>query len=122
MNQKQLLHEVRTTCGCTHDEAKLFLRAFQRAIAIGLANDTQVKLPGLGVFKLERSAVKFHNIVTKQLETSPVRPRIKFKAGVALKTALEVSNSAAAPSVKLAAVVASKPAKAVKAAPKTSQK
>lgn len=90
MNKKDLIDVVSKNTGLMKKEAKCFVEGAISVITNTLSKGEKVCLTGFGIFTaLEKNAKKGINPQTKAIITIPARRVPKFKAGKALKKAME---------------------------------
>lgn len=91
MNKCELLKELSERAELTRVDAEKALKAFIDTVTDELKNGGKVQLVGFGTFEVsERSAREGRNPQTGKTLTIPARKAPKFKAGKALKDAVNV--------------------------------
>ena len=80
LKQKEWIDVIVTKTGCTKKEAKLIYDCMFEYIKEQISEDSPIKLQGLGVFKLRKTAAKEQiNLVTGQAEIVPEHYAVTFK-------------------------------------------
>ena len=89
MNKAELVAAIAEKTGLKKNEAEKALKAFSDVVAEELANGGKVQLVGFGTFEVvERPAREGRNPQTKKTMTIAASKAPKFKAGKALKDAI----------------------------------
>ncbi len=89
MNKNDLIHAVSEESGLSQKDAKAAVTATINAISTALQNEDSVQLVGFGTFSVvQRAEKKGVNPATKEQITIPACKAVKFKAGAALKAAV----------------------------------
>ncbi len=89
MNKNDLIHAVSEESGLSQKDAKAAVTATIEAISTALKNEDSVQLVGFGTFSVvQRAEKKGVNPATKEQITIPACKAVKFKAGAALKSAV----------------------------------
>ena len=89
MNKKELVAAVAEKSGCKKTEAEKVIEAFTEVITDELKAGGKVSLVGFGTFEVsERAAREGRNPRTNESMTIPASKSPKFKAGKALKDAM----------------------------------
>lgn len=80
LKQKEWIDIIVAKTNCSKKEAKVFYDAVFSGIKEGLVANETIKIAGLGIFKLRKTAAKEQiNLVTKQAEIVPEHNVITFK-------------------------------------------
>lgn len=80
LKQKEWIDIIVAKTNCSKKEAKLYYDAVFAGIKEGLIANETIKIAGLGIFKLRKTAAKEQiNLVTKQAEIVPEHNVITFK-------------------------------------------
>lgn len=80
LKQKEWIDIIVAKTNCSKKEAKLYYDAVFDGIKEGLIANETIKIAGLGIFKLRKTAAKEQiNLVTKQAEIVPEHNVITFK-------------------------------------------
>ena len=80
LKQKEWIDIIVAKTNCSKKEAKLYYDAVFDGIKEGLIANETIKIAGLGIFKLRKTAAKEQiNLVTKQAEIVPEHHVITFK-------------------------------------------
>ena len=89
MNKTELITAVAAAANVTKKEAETVLKAFTDVVTEELKNDGKVQLVGFGTFEVgERAAREGRNPKTGETMTIAASKAPKFKAGKALKDAI----------------------------------
>ena len=89
MNKTELIAAVAEQAGISKKDAEKALKAFTDVVAEELKNGGKVQLVGFGIFEVsERAEREGRNPQTKKTITIPASKAPKFKAGKALKDAV----------------------------------
>ena len=89
MNKAELVAEIAQKAELSKKDSEKALKAFIEAVSAQLAKGEKVQLVGFGTFEtVKRAARKGQNPQTKQKITIPASNAPKFKAGKALKEAV----------------------------------
>ncbi len=89
MNKTELVAAIAAKSGLDKAEAVKALKAFEEVVTEELANGGKVQLVGFGTFETaERAAREGRNPKTKEVMPIPASKAPKFKAGKALKDAV----------------------------------
>ena len=89
MNKTELIAAVAAAANVTKKEAETVLKAFTDVVTEELKNDGKVQLVGFGTFEVgERAAREGRNPQTGETMTIAACKAPKFKAGKALKDAI----------------------------------
>ena len=89
MNKTELIAAVAAAANVTKKEAETVLKAFTDVVTEELKNDGKVQLVGFGTFEVgERAAREGRNPKTGETMTIAASKAPKFKAGKALKDAI----------------------------------
>ncbi len=89
MNKTELVAAIAAKAGLEKAEAVKALKAFEEVVTEELANGGKVQLVGFGTFEVaERAAREGRNPKTKEVMPIPASKAPKFKAGKALKDAV----------------------------------
>ena len=89
MNKTELIAAVAAAANVTKKEAETVLKAFTDVVTEELKNDGKVQLVGFGPFEVgERAAREGRNPKTGETITIAASKAPKFKAGKALKDAI----------------------------------
>lgn len=89
MNKTELVAAIAAKSGLDKAEATKALKAFEEVVTEELANGGKVQLVGFGTFDVaERAAREGRNPKTKEVMPIPASKAPKFKAGKALKDAV----------------------------------
>ena len=89
MNKTELVAAIAVKSGLDKAEAVKALKAFEEVVTEELANGGKVQLVGFGTFETaERAAREGRNPKTKEVMPIPASKAPKFKAGKALKDAV----------------------------------
>ena len=89
MNKTELVSAIAEKAGLKKDEADKVLTAFKEIVTEELAKGEKVQLVGFGTFEVaERAASEGRNPKTKEVMPIPASKAPKFKAGKALKDAV----------------------------------
>lgn len=89
MNKTELIAAVTARTGLPKKDAEKALQAFTEIITEELKNDGKVQLVGFGTFEVsQRSAREGRNPQTGETMSIPASRAPKFKAGKALKDAV----------------------------------
>jgi len=89
MNKTELIAAVAGSANVTKKEAEAVLKAFTDVVTEELKNDGKVQLVGFGTFEVgERAAREGRNPKTGETMTIAASKAPKFKAGKALKDAI----------------------------------
>ena len=89
MNKTELVAAIAAKSGLDKAEAVKALKAFEEVVTEELANGGKVQLVGFGTFETaERAAIEGRNPKTKEVMPIPASKAPKFKAGKALKDAV----------------------------------
>ena len=89
MNKTELIAAVASAANVTKKEAETVLKAFTDVVTEELKNDGKVQLVGFGTFEVgERAAREGRNPKTGETMTIAASKAPKFKAGKALKDAI----------------------------------
>ena len=80
LKQKEWIEVIVAKTGCTKKEAKMFYDCVFDYIKEQISEDEPIKIQGLGVFKLRKTAAKEQvNLITGQLEVVPEHGVVTFK-------------------------------------------
>ena len=80
LKQKEWIDVIVTKTGCTKKEAKLIYDCMFEYIKEQISEETPIKIPGFGVFKLRKTAAKEQiNLITGQPEIVPEHHVATFK-------------------------------------------
>ena len=80
LKQKEWIDVIVTKTGCSKKEAKLIYDCMFEYIKEQISEETPIKLPGFGVFKLRKTAAKEQiNLITGQAEIVPEHYAVTFK-------------------------------------------
>ena len=80
LKQKEWIDVIVTKTGCTKKEAKLIYDCMFEYIKEQISEETPIKIPGFGVFKLRKTATKEQiNLITGQPEIVPEHHVATFK-------------------------------------------
>ena len=89
MNKTELVAAIAAKAGLEKAESIKALKAFVEVVTEELANGGKVQLVGFGTFEVaERAAREGRNPKTKEVMPIPASKAPKFKAGKALKDAV----------------------------------
>ena len=89
MNKTELVSAIAEKAGLKKDEADKVLTAFKEIVTEELAKGEKVQLVGFGTLEVaERAAREGRNPKTKEVMPIPASKAPKFKAGKALKDAV----------------------------------
>ena len=89
MNKKELITSIAEKSELTKKDSELFLKAFVDSVVEALENGEKVQITGFGTFETGvRSARDGINPATKEKIHIPESKTPKFKAGKALKDAV----------------------------------
>ena len=89
MNKTELVAAIAEETGLKKDEADKVLTAFKEIVTEELAKGEKIQLVGFGTFEVaERAAREGRNPKTKEVMPIPASKAPKFKAGKALKDAV----------------------------------
>ena len=89
MNKTELVAAMAEKAGLTKKDAEAALSAFVNVVADELKKGEKVQLVGFGTFEVaERAAREGRNPKTKEVMPIPASKAPKFKAGKALKDAV----------------------------------
>jgi len=89
MNKTELIAAMADQAGLSKKDAEKALKAFTDVVADELKKGGKVQLVGFGTFEVsERAAREGRNPQTKETITIPASKAPRFKAGKALKDAL----------------------------------
>lgn len=89
MNKTELVGAVADRAGISVASAEKAIKAFTGVVSDALTSCDRVQLVGFGTFEtVERVERKGHNPKTKEEITIPASTSVKFKAGKALKDAV----------------------------------
>lgn len=89
MNKTELVAAIAEKAEISKKDAEKALAAFTAVVADEMKNGGKVQLVGFGTFEVsERAAREGRNPATKQTITIPASKSPKFKAGKALKDAI----------------------------------
>ena len=89
MNKSELVEAMATKAGLTKADAARALESFVGAVTGSLKKGNKVSLVGFGTFKTSaRAARKGRNPQTGAVVNIPARTAVGFKAGSALKAAV----------------------------------
>ncbi|MCR5526685.1 MAG: HU family DNA-binding protein [Lachnospiraceae bacterium] len=89
MNKTELVAAMAEKSGLTKKDAESALKAFTDAVAAALTEGDKVQLVGFGTFEVsERAAREGRNPQTGDVMKIPASKAPKFKAGKALKDAV----------------------------------
>ena len=89
MNKTELVAAIAAKAGLEKAEAVKALKAFEEVVTEELANGGKVQLVGFGTFEVaERATREGRNPKTKEVMPIPASKAPKFKAGKALKDAV----------------------------------
>jgi len=89
MNKTELVAAMAEQSGLTKKDAESALNAFTDVVTAEMKNGGKIQLVGFGTFEVaERAAREGRNPATKQTITIPASKVPKFKAGKALKDAI----------------------------------
>ena len=90
MNKTEMISAIADKTGLTKKDAEKALKAFTDTVAEELAKGGKVQLVGFGTFEVrDRAAKKSINPATKQPIEVPAKKVPAFKAGRALKDAVD---------------------------------
>ena len=90
MNKSELVNCIRSGAGLKKEDSARALDAVLNAIADSLGKAEPVTLIGFGTFDVrERAAHKARNPQTGEIMDVPARKAVRFRAGKALKDALD---------------------------------
>ena len=89
MNKLELTKSVATRIGSTQKDAAVYVDAVIESIKDGMIEDGTVQIVGFGTFEVnERAEREGRNPATNQPMLIPATKVLKFKAGKALKDAV----------------------------------
>lgn len=89
MNKVELTKSVATRIGATQKDAAVYVDAVIESIKDGMIEDGKVQIVGFGTFEVkERAEREGRNPATNQPMLIPATKVLKFKAGKALKDAV----------------------------------
>ena len=89
MNKTELVAAIAEEAGLSKKDAEKALKAFTDIVAAELKKGEKIQLVGFGTFEVsERAAREGRNPQTKETITIPASKAPRFKAGKALKDAL----------------------------------
>ena len=89
MNKVELTKSVATRTGVTQKDAAVYVDAVIESIKDGMIKDGKVQIVGFGTFEVkERAEREGRNPATNQPMLIPATKVLKFKAGKALKDAV----------------------------------
>lgn len=89
MNKVELTKSVATRIGATQKDAAVYVDAVIESIKDGMIEDGKVQVVGFGTFEVkERAEHEGRNPATNQPMLIPATKVLKFKAGKALKDAV----------------------------------
>lgn len=89
MNKTELLAEIASKAGLTKKDAESFLNAFTDTVSETLVKGDKIQLIGFGSFEvIDKAARTGKNPRTGEAITIPAAKAPKFKAGKALKDAV----------------------------------
>lgn len=89
MNKVELTKSVATRIGATQKDAAVYVDAVIGSIKDGMIEDGKVQIVGFGTFEVkERAEREGRNPATNQPMLIPATKVLKFKAGKALKDAV----------------------------------
>ena len=89
MNKVELTKSVATRTGVTQKDAAVYVDAVIESIKDGMIEDGKVQIVGFGTFEVkERAEREGRNQATGQAMVIPATKTPKFKAGKALKDAV----------------------------------
>ena len=89
MNKVELTKSVATRTGVTQKDAAVYVDAVIESIKDGMIEDGKVQIVGFGTFEVkERAEREGRNPATNQPMLIPATRVLKFKAGKALKDAV----------------------------------
>lgn len=89
MNKVELTKSVATRIGATQKDAAVYVDAVIESIKDGMIEDGKVQVVGFGTFEVkERAEREGRNPATNQPMLIPATKVLKFKAGKALKDAV----------------------------------
>lgn len=89
MNKLELTKSVATRIGSTQKDAAVYVDAVIESIKDGMIEDGKVQIVGFGTFEVkERAEREGRNPATNQPMLIPATKVLKFKAGKALKDAV----------------------------------
>ena len=89
MNKVELTKSVATKTGATQKDAAVYVDAVIESIKDGMIEDGKVQIVGFGTFEVkERAEREGRNPATNQPMLIPASKAPKFKAGKALKDAV----------------------------------
>ena len=89
MNKVELTKSVATRTGVTQKDAAVYVDAVIESIKDGMIEDGKVQIVGFGTFEVkERAEREGRNPATNQPMLIPATKVLKFKAGKALKDAV----------------------------------
>ena len=89
MNKSDLVAAIAAKSEMSKKDAEKFVKAFEEVVAEELANGGKVQLVGFGTFDVaERAAREGRNPRTGEPVTIAARKAVTFKAGSALKDAV----------------------------------
>lgn len=89
MNKTELVGAVADRAGISVASAEKAIKAFTGVVSDALTSGDRVQLVGFGTFEtVKRVERKGHNPKTKEEITIPASTSVKFKAGKALKDAV----------------------------------
>ena len=89
MNKVELTKSVATRTGVTQKDAAVYVDAVIESIKDGMIEDGKVQIVGFGTFEVkERAEREGRNPATNQTMLIPATKVLKFKAGKALKDAV----------------------------------
>ena len=90
MDKKTFVDHLAETAGLTKKVAHDAVEAFRETLAVGLREDGEVVLSGIGKFYVEeRPAHVGRNPATGEAIDIPAKNKIKFKSGKGLKDEVE---------------------------------
>lgn len=89
MNKAELVDAIANKAEVSKKDAEAVVKAFTEVVAEELKNDGKIQLVGFGTFEVsQRAARTGRNPQTKETITIPATKAPKFKAGKALKDAI----------------------------------
>lgn len=89
MNKTEFISAIAEKSELTKKDTEKFLKAFEEVVTKTLANKDEIKLVGFGTFGVtERAERQGRNPKTNEVITIPESVSPKFKAGKALKDAV----------------------------------
>ena len=101
MNKKDFIAAIAARTGASKKDSMAFVNAYHAFLTETLAKGESVSFVGFGVYSAEPVAERTgQNPATGQKITIPARVRAKFKAGKALKDALNAKKAKTAKKAK----------------------